>query len=440
MAQTKELRKWHCLDVKDNLGRPIRGIFYRDYGKDGRSYRLKEMCKGETHIDFLGMMSLEDVLKIRTRLQENRQQGIEPLTYKGMQEIEQQQAQVAALEKDKEEKAQIAKAHREKNSTIEKYYQETYWPERQRRRGNANQNRTVDGHFRNWIRPAVGHIPFAEFTYKDIDRLIQAIRDKGKTETTVKHIVDTLANIWNRAMADEIISKPFPRKKAESVIVDNEKTCFLTEDEADLLLETLKTWEPKTSLIKPGTLHDYCVLSLHTGLRCSEIQFLTWQNVAAGKVVRTKNKKARTVHFDVPEIADMLNERRKMFPDAAPQDFVFPEQCGNVAISKEFARVVEQLGFNNAPHRIGDPREKIDFHAMRHTFASWLAMKETPLYDIMILLGHSSLKMVQRYAALSPAYTKKAVMALSRKKEAAILADETKRFIERHEADERVVQ
>lgn len=444
MADSKD---WQRLKIEDSQGKPIRGIYYRDY-QGTRSYRLMEMTpaildangKKKLVVDFLGVMPIESVIRIRTVLQENRKNGVQPLTFKEMQETERQQAQKDAIEKDREEKAIIAQAHKEKNDTITKYYQKTYWPERQRRRGNQNQNRTVDGHFRNWINPLVGHLPFAEFTYKDVDKIIQAVRDKGKTETTVKHIVDTLANIWNRAVADEIIAKPFPRAKAESVHVDNEKTCFLTRAEANTLLEVLKTWKPQTSLVNEGTLYGYCVLSLFSGLRCSEIQFLTWQNIAAGKVVRTKNKKARTVHFDLPEIAEMLEERKALFPERHVHDYVFPEQCGNVAISKEFSRVVEQLGFNNAPHRLDNPREKINFHALRHTFASWLAMEGTPLFDIMILLGHSSLKMVQRYAALSPEYTRKAVMALSRKKEAMIMADESRKFMERHESNERLIQ
>ena len=439
MAGNKNIRDWRCLEIKDNFGRPIRGIFYRDYGKDGRSYRLKEMVRGKTYIDYLGMMPLEEILSIRTLLRENREQGISPLTYKEIQEAGKQQAQVVAIEKDQEEKAVIAEAFKEKNSTIARYYSETYWPERQKRRDNANHNRTVDGHFRNWLKPVVGNLPFSEFTYKHINQIIQCMREKGKTETTIKHVIDTLANIWNRAVADEIVQKSFPRTKAEAIHVDNEKTCFLTEAEAERLLETLKTWEPHTSLVEPGTLYGYAVISLYSGLRCSEIQSLTWQHIAQGRVVKTKNKRARTVHFDVPEIAEMLDTRREMFPDAHIHEYVFPEQCGNVAISKEFSRVVAQLQFNEAPHRLGDPRERIDFHGLRHTFASWLAMRGTPLFDIMVLLGHSSLKMVQRYAALSPEYTRKAVMALSRKKEAVIMANETRTFMERHE-EKRVVQ
>ena len=447
MANFKD---WQRLEIKDSQGKSIRGIYYRDY-QGTRSYRIMEMTpaildkngKKKLVVDFLGVMPVESVIRIRTTLQENRKNSVHPLTYKEMIETERMQAQKAAIDNDREVKAALAQAHKEKNSTIARYYTETYWPERQKRRGSHNQNRTVDGHFRNWIKPFVGEIPFAEFTYKDIDKIIQAVREAGKTETTVKHIVDTLANIWNRAVADEIISKSFPRKESEHIVVDNEKTCFLNRDEADELLATLRTWEPQTSLVNPLTMYGFAVISLHAGLRLSEISSLTWQQIAANKVVNTKNRKTRAVHYDVPEIAEMLEERRGMVPNH-PLDFVFPEPCGpgalSKAVSKEFARVVAQLGFNDAPHRLDDPLEKIDFHALRHTFASWLAMEGRPLYDIMVLMGHSSLKMVLRYARLSPEHTKKSAMSISRKTEAKLLAEENRSFFKRHEADRHPVQ
>ena len=42
------------------------------------------------------------------------------------------------------------------------------------------------------------------------------------------------------------------------------------------------------------------------------------------------------------------------------------------------------------------------WHDLRHTFASRLRMKGTPLEDIADLLGHKSLTMTRRYAHLGP--------------------------------------
>jgi integrase len=42
------------------------------------------------------------------------------------------------------------------------------------------------------------------------------------------------------------------------------------------------------------------------------------------------------------------------------------------------------------------------WHDLRHTFASWLRMKGTPLEDIADLLGHKGLAITRRYAHLGP--------------------------------------
>ena len=70
------------------------------------------------------------------------------------------------------------------------------------------------------------------------------------------------------------------------------------------------------------------------------------------------------------------------------------------------------------PKKTGDPLENgrhwfddaivdakiknFHWHDLRHTFASRLRMKGTPLEDIADLLGHKSLAMTRRYAHLGP--------------------------------------
>ena len=95
-----------------------------------------------------------------------------------------------------------------------------------------------------------------------------------------------------------------------------------------------------------------------------------------------------------------------------PGELVLPSKTGGQRgqVSKAFDKVVRELGFNNG---ITDPRQKVVFHTLRHTFASWLVQKGTPLYTVATLMGHSTLEMTQRYAHLAPDTTKVAALSIS---------------------------
>ena len=70
---------------------------------------------------------------------------------------------------------------------------------------------------------------------------------------------------------------------------------------------------------------------------------------------------------------------------------------------------MKDLGLNDG---ITDRRQKLVFHSLRHTFASWLVQMGKPLYTVSQLLGHSDLKMTMRYAHLAPDTQRAAAMEL----------------------------
>jgi integrase len=49
--------------------------------------------------------------------------------------------------------------------------------------------------------------------------------------------------------------------------------------------------------------------------------------------------------------------------------------------------------------RLAEIRE-FRFHDLRHTFASWYLMNGGDLYELAKILGHSNIKMTERYAKL----------------------------------------
>jgi integrase len=48
--------------------------------------------------------------------------------------------------------------------------------------------------------------------------------------------------------------------------------------------------------------------------------------------------------------------------------------------------------------------EDFRFHDLRHTFASWYMMNGGDLYELAKILGHSNIKMTERYAKLAKSH------------------------------------
>ncbi|MDR1489185.1 MAG: tyrosine-type recombinase/integrase [Desulfovibrio sp.] len=57
-------------------------------------------------------------------------------------------------------------------------------------------------------------------------------------------------------------------------------------------------------------------------------------------------------------------------------------------------------GASCANEGVTDARQKVVFHTLRHTFASWQVMRGVPLYDVAKLMGRNTIVMTQRYATL----------------------------------------
>ena len=159
------------------------------------------------------------------------------------------------------------------------------------------------------------------------------------------------------------------------------------------------------------------LLSLHCGLRAGEIFSLTWQDVdmERGLLTLRDTKSGKTRAAIMTEaVKSMLADRKRR----GPADLVFPSETGEKVgqVSQSFIKTVNALGFNDG---VTDARQKVVFHSLRHTFASWLAEDGADLYVIQQLMGHQSFAMVQRYAHLSPDTLRRAVKGLEAGMDAA---------------------
>ena len=396
------------------------GLQFRRFGSE-LSFRFRQR---QHAIDFLGVMPQEKAIRIAGELRDNRATGAGPQTWKDMQEDRAEQTIAAAIVEKKERKRVIAEERLAQENTVAAFWDKVYWPHRSES-GSNHHNKNVRLSFDKWIRPALGDVVLEELTFSDVDKMLQGMRKQGKSDKTIRNIYVMLQACWNYATiylsAHNKINLPvFPGKMIALPKLNNQKTCYLMPDEASLLLKTLYSWREsrqQRGIVQKGPdtkdAYGMTVLSLLSGLRLGDICRLTWRDVeTAFSYARTpKGGRAYGIHLDIPMVREMLEERRGMFPNAAPEDYVFKDSRGNQwrEAPQAFEDAVKELGFNSIARRVENKAEKIDFHALRHTFASWLAMAGTSLQTIMVLMGHESIQMTLRYARLNPAYTRQPV-------------------------------
>jgi len=143
------------------------------------------------------------------------------------------------------------------------------------------------------------------------------------------------------------------------------------------------------------------VFAVLTGLRRGELCNLKWQDVdLATRVVhihssatfKTKQGKRRVVALNNTAFV-VLQSRRQQ----SHSEYVFT--LNNQKIRDEHAGRLFKRAVRAA--KLSDQR--LHFHSLRHTFASWLVQNGASLYQVQKLLGHSNPRVTQVYAHLQPA-------------------------------------
>lgn len=257
--------------------------------------------------------------------------------------------------------------------------------------------------WRLWIAPVIGPKPLKDVAPIHLERIKRNVLDAGRAPRSAAYVLAVVRQLFNFARDHDLFGGTNPTGKVKAPKADNRRVRFLTPDEAAGLLDTLKG--------RSEDVWGMALLSLHGGLRAGEVFALTWPDVdfATGVLTlrNTKSSKTRQVPM-TSDVRAMLEARRAASTGNA---LVFPSSTGGriVQISDTFNRTVDALGLNDG---VEDSRQKVVFHSLRHSHASWLVQNGVPLYTVAKLLGHASLTMTERYSHLAPDHFKQAVKTL----------------------------
>lgn len=178
---------------------------------------------------------------------------------------------------------------------------------------------------------------------------------------------------------------------------------WLTEAEAKRLIDSAR------QRAKAPWLAPYVQLSIYTGMRMGEVVGLTWDRVDLHRRVvlleETKAGRRRSVPLHEKAV-EALEERLAYRHQHCPQSpWVFCNSQGRQVkdMKKSFARARQEAG-------IQDFRR----HDQRHTLASWMVMSGVELVRVRDMLGHSTIKITERYSHLHPEALHEAVAMLGR--------------------------
>ena len=305
--------------------------------------------------------------------------------------------------KKKRTEAEKAEAlERAAKITVDDFWLNTYSPAQGHKKESTVKKE--ENLYIRWLKPRFGEKPLAEVNEDLLEKLKLAMLADGKSPRTIEYTLAIFSQIWHQANRRGIVSGIPPTRNVKLPKFDNRRMRFLSKDEARSLLHALKGVS--------ADLYTTALLSLACGLRAGEIHSLIWADVDFSNemiLIRDpKSSKNRHAYMN-QEVKSVLEGR---FHGQHPGELVLPSKTGGQRgqVSKAFDKVVRELGFNNG---ITDPRQKVVFHTLRHTFASWLVQKGTPLYTVATLMGHSTLEMTQRYAHLAPDTTKVAALSIS---------------------------
>lgn len=260
-----------------------------------------------------------------------------------------------------------------------------------------------DGLIRRHIDPVLGQIPLRKIDSNTIQAYVNQKLQTGRTDgkgglsaKTVRDIVGILKR--SLTLAGMTLSIKLPKYSLPKLRV-------LTRDEQLALIKTAKGEKNTTGL---GVM-----ISLFTGIRIGELCSLKWSDISLDEGVIKINKTLQRIHncgqggksktlisIDAPKSECSIREiplpsflvchMAQLKKRACDEDYILSGNCGYVEprlCQYRFKKFLREAGIDD-----------INFHALRHTFATRCVELGIDVKTISELLGHSNVNItLNRY-------------------------------------------
>lgn len=248
---------------------------------------------------------------------------------------------------------------------------------------------------KKYILPYLGELPLYQITGVLIQNLIDDLKEKSLSPTSIHLISRLLSKTLKRAQDEGLIDK----NPCEGIILPKrvpKKVHALTIEQQRLLTKVAESY--------PDLRGQAIIIALNTGMRIGELAALSWKNVdfrhSIINVEQTchrlyeDNLEKSYLHYDsvkslasnrvIPMNQNVKSSLKKIRQESKGE-YVFAigdKGCEPRTLTYHFHRIRKLANLN-----------QIHFHQLRHTFATRCIEAKVGIPSISALLGHSSAKM-----------------------------------------------
>ena len=276
------------------------------------------------------------------------------------------------------------------------------------------------------VKPTFGHIKIDDITTQMVeDFKIKSKKLKSQKTTleyapkTINDWINTIGTVFNYMVSkkDLNVKNPATAAKVEREKVDNDRERYLELNEIKKIWDALdnrqELFDNKINDDVTENIKVFLALSLSTGARLRGVLTISKADInLSSNAVMIKNHKARRTYngYIHPKYRELIAKR---IENLSPIDYLVnssPEELNRNSINKILQPIFDKL-FNQGL-KPEDRKRRVVIHTLRHTFASQLAIAETPIYTIMRLMDHADISQTIRYAKLSSKNGRDAVFNL----------------------------
>lgn len=218
---------------------------------------------------------------------------------------------------------------------------------------------------------------------RDITKLQKALKDKKLADSYNNDIVGILTAVVNFGVKKGIIEYS-PFKDLRKMKVDNTRTRFLSKEEIEKLYKAVEGNQ---------YFYNFVVLALGVGARASSILKMKKSDIDFENMNILIEDIKRGSYYTNP-----INQKiYDTFIDWEEESLT----CGASyhTFYNSFKKVLDATFNQNLKPK---DKRRVRMHTLRHTYASHLALNNTPLDKMQKLMNHADIKMTLRYAHLMP--------------------------------------